>query len=335
MLSDFNSLERNIEILTELTGINIEVKDIKNISCLNPVCNNLFDIETGKGNLGCVFLCKCGNLYFCTLNDKKALVFSPVDINCLTNPLKQDLIFKRLNAYYLLNYIISSTHTEYFKLSNTLKDCVTCSDKDRFGAETEAFLLKLIDDFGSDIFSIKSRITEITLELLNNENKIDKGKIVKIIKTLWDAESISELFDTTRKLKDLFFAKSSHFPRQSKADTISLALEYMERNYDKNITLDDLSKKVFVSKAYLSRIFTEITDNSFLYSLNKIRVEKSKYYLKHTDMSISAIALKVGYSNSEYYSKMFKKITHLSPTEYRISQERMLQNVDLQRLERL
>ena len=329
MLADFNPLERNIEILSELTGINIEVKDIKNISCLNPDCNTLINIEAEKGALGCVFLCKCGHLYFCTITNESVLTISPVNIECLANPLKQDCVFKRLNAYYLLNYITNNTHTDCIEISNILKDCIFYNDKDRFGVETEAFLLKLIDNFGNNIFIIKSKLTEIMLELIHNENKIDRGKFIKIIINIWDAEFISELFDATRKFRELLFVKTSHIIRQSKADTISIAIEYMERNYAQNITLDELAKKVFVSKAYLSRIFKEVTQMSFLYSLNKIRIEKSKYYLKYTDLSISAIALKVGYSNSEYYSKMFKKITHLSPTEYRMSEERMLQNVDL------
>ncbi len=332
MLSDFNSFDRNIEILSEFTGINIEFSDSKNISCQNPVCNALYDLKSGKSDSGCVFLCKCGLLYFCVNTDKCALVLSPVDVDSLSNPSKQNLVFKRLNAYYLLKAI--NDHSHSFSLTKKLKEYIIIEDERNFIKEIEFYLLKLIDEFGNELFTIKSKLTEIILELLNNEKEynssgIEKGKIPAIIKNIWDTDVLSVLFDSLKELCNLIFTKKTSTARQSKADTIAFIIEYINRKYNENITLDDLSKKVFVSKAYLSRIFTEVTGETFLTFLNKTRAEKSKYYLKNTDMSISAIALKVGYTNSGYYSKMFRKVTHLSPTQYRLLKERMPKNVDM------
>ncbi len=93
--------------------------------------------------------------------------------------------------------------------------------------------------------------------------------------------------------------------------------QFTEKNYHKKISLGDVSKLIFLSPKYFSRIFKEKTGMGFNdYKLN-IKIDKSKEFLINSGLNIDEIAYKMGYENSESFIRIFKKITNLTPTEFR------------------
>ena len=98
---------------------------------------------------------------------------------------------------------------------------------------------------------------------------------------------------------------------------IDRAKEYIMANYKKDISLDDVSKEVDISPYYFSKIFKEATGENFIEYLTNIRIEKAKELLNDTDMSMKEICVEVGYSNPNYFSRIFKKNVGVSPTEYK------------------
>lgn len=104
---------------------------------------------------------------------------------------------------------------------------------------------------------------------------------------------------------------------ESSNDVIAASKKYIESNYTKNINLDDVSREVNISSYYLSRIFKESTGVNFIDYLTNLRVEKAKELLTSTGLSMKEIATKAGYSDPNYFSKLFKKVVGVTPTEYR------------------
>lgn len=93
--------------------------------------------------------------------------------------------------------------------------------------------------------------------------------------------------------------------------------KYIDKNYCKKLTLDDISEALHVNRSYLSRYYKNKTGiNLFDKVLNK-RVEKAKEYLRTTEMKTYEISEAVGVEDAGYFSKMFKKITGISPKEFR------------------
>lgn len=93
---------------------------------------------------------------------------------------------------------------------------------------------------------------------------------------------------------------------------------YIDSHYSENITLDSLSNLSFVNKFHLVHTFTkQIGVSPINYVINK-RIDESKNLLSTTSYSIRDISLIVGFSNSSYFSQMFKKITGVSPKSYRL-----------------
>lgn len=94
-------------------------------------------------------------------------------------------------------------------------------------------------------------------------------------------------------------------------------LEYIDDNYGKDLTLDQISSEFGLNPSYFSRMFKKAIGSGFTEYLNFVRICKSEKLLKNTDMSILNIALEVGFSSVSYFNRIFKKIKNCTPTVYR------------------
>jgi two-component system, response regulator YesN len=96
------------------------------------------------------------------------------------------------------------------------------------------------------------------------------------------------------------------------------AKDYMDRHYSKGISLDDVAEKAGVSSYYLSKLFKDRFKITFIDYLTTLRIEKAKEYLLHPGLSLKEIAFDVGYKDPNYFSRVFKKETGWSPSEFRM-----------------
>lgn len=94
------------------------------------------------------------------------------------------------------------------------------------------------------------------------------------------------------------------------------ALEYIDLQYSRTIQLSDVARHVEVSPAYLSNLFTSHLGRSFIDQLTACRIDRAKQLLAERNHSIKSISYMVGYQDPNYFSRLFKKWTGQSPTEY-------------------
>lgn len=95
------------------------------------------------------------------------------------------------------------------------------------------------------------------------------------------------------------------------------AKEYIKANYAKSITLEDVAREINVSPQYLSRLFKEETGENFIDYLTGMRIRIAKSLLESDEMSVKEICFSIGYSDPNYFSRIFKKIVGSTPTEYK------------------
>lgn len=98
---------------------------------------------------------------------------------------------------------------------------------------------------------------------------------------------------------------------------INLAIQYIESNYMKKISLNDIAYRSFLSKSYFSQLFKEITGLCFSDYLQKVRVKKACELLTSSGDSIQNIAEKVGFTDMKFFYSTFKKHVGEVPGEYR------------------
>lgn len=98
---------------------------------------------------------------------------------------------------------------------------------------------------------------------------------------------------------------------------VELAKEYMAEHYFENLTLVNVAQKVGITAGYLSTLFSQKVDKGFVDYLNELRIDHACTYLQQDYLKTYEIAYKVGFNDEKYFSKVFKKITGQSPSEYR------------------
>ncbi len=92
---------------------------------------------------------------------------------------------------------------------------------------------------------------------------------------------------------------------------------YIERNYQKALTIEFISSLLYMNRSYLSHLFKEKTGDTFINYLNSVRLLKAKQLLRETDKKLYSIAKAVGYDNVKYFFRVFKRYEKMTPEQYR------------------
>lgn len=93
---------------------------------------------------------------------------------------------------------------------------------------------------------------------------------------------------------------------------------YIESNYMYDISMQDLARHMNYSEAYFCKLFKQCFNKNFTSYLTEYRVEEAKKMLAEPTVNVKEIGKAVGYGDSNYFAKVFKRITGQSPTEYRL-----------------
>jgi transcriptional regulator GlxA family with amidase domain len=100
-------------------------------------------------------------------------------------------------------------------------------------------------------------------------------------------------------------------------EAIKTAQDFIEANYAERITLDQLAKNAAVSRRSFERRFKQATGNTVVEYIQRVKVEAAKRSFEATRKNISEVMYDVGYTDSKAFRSVFKKITGLTPVEYR------------------
>ena len=123
-----------------------------------------------------------------------------------------------------------------------------------------------------------------------------------------------------RKMKSALTDVSENIEKQEVIKNRILAeqiREYIETHYMEDICLQDVAEQFRYSDAYFCRFFKQNFDKNFIVYLSELRIEKAKELLADVTVNIKDIGQKVGYRDSSYFTKVFKRIVGVTPSEYR------------------
>lgn len=137
------------------------------------------------------------------------------------------------------------------------------------------------------------------LNQINNFHTIDEL-------SYWLSEIMARFTECVFNIKDI-----------KHVDVIYKAIDYIKRNYMKKITLEEVASHVYLSVSYFSKIFKDEMKTSFSTYLNDIRVHMSKKLLLDDSIALVDVSNLVGFEDQSYFTKVFKKVTGVSPGKYR------------------
>lgn len=183
--------------------------------------------------------------------------------------------------------------------------------------EVKNYLSKVPEEFQiTDIVFMKMLFLFIAKEAL--ESKIYSSETANHALMLLIIKVIDEFNDTTIQTP-FDYHELYDIGEQLNANTDEMILDlkdYIEENIDKNITLEELANKVFLSKPYFTKKFKALFGSSPMKYVSDMRIEKSKQLIIEGKLSIQQISNKVGYNSLHHFSAAFKQSVGISPTEY-------------------
>jgi len=98
---------------------------------------------------------------------------------------------------------------------------------------------------------------------------------------------------------------------------INKIIAYIHQHYDQDITVKMMARYVVMSENYVSALFRKKTGKNLIGYLHEVRINKAKEYIENTDLPISEIGRLVGFVNDNYFIRIFKRHTKLTPSQYR------------------
>ena len=138
-----------------------------------------------------------------------------------------------------------------------------------------------------------------------------------LLKAVTEQRMFSQAADLVEKYAQEVFDELQELNSSSGQRQGMLAMDYIQKNYmDPGLSLNSICSYLNISTSYFSTIFKEMTGETFIEVLTRVRMEKAKELLENTTMKNYEIAEKVGFSDPHYFGISFKKITGKTPTEY-------------------
>lgn len=136
---------------------------------------------------------------------------------------------------------------------------------------------------------------------------------------IWRCETVVQLESTIRQL----FEEMEHPNQLRLADKghsgqlITKAIAYIKLHYREDLTLQQVADNIHVSKSYFSNLFKKQAGQNFIDYLIDLRLHEAKRMLVKNEYKIYEVAEKSGFNDVKYFSKLFKKMTQMTPVEYR------------------
>ena len=106
-------------------------------------------------------------------------------------------------------------------------------------------------------------------------------------------------------------------PHRTEARDFDTLIKYINENYDKNLHLDDLSRKFYFNPNYLCMLFRKRLDTTFIEYIKSVRMKKAKELFDNKNITVSEVSSSVGYRDYSYFHKTFSAYFGITPAQYK------------------
>ncbi|HBA67917.1 MAG TPA: DNA-binding response regulator [Lachnospiraceae bacterium] len=207
-------------------------------------------------------------------------------------------------------------------MENRLGECLLHKSEEETSVLLEEMLNRLIEiksilpNQAKDLYYKLFAVVRNTYRVM----QIQTGSIEETDMGLWGSlsscESIYELHKLLKERVASFFTEARG--REEENSTIYLIKQFIADRYqDETLSVKDISEHVMLSSSYVCTLFKNDTGMTLNQYLTEYRIERAKKLLEDPRYKIIDISAKVGYSDGNYFGKIFKRVCGMSPSEYR------------------
>ncbi|AQP54698.1 helix-turn-helix domain-containing protein [Vagococcus penaei] len=152
----------------------------------------------------------------------------------------------------------------------------------------------------------------------NIQKVIRSGGIDYLVEPLNESDTLNSIHRAIISLNHISLLNYQKQSTNSTAHNAVLPLiQFIHKNFQKEISLDELANYMHLNKNYICQLFKKEVGMTFKTYLSNYRVEQAKKLLRETDWALCDISDYIGYADPAYFSRQFKKIEGISPTDYR------------------
>ena len=208
----------------------------------------------------------------------------------------------------------NDTYEQLFE--SNVYECMKSEDIMMARIGFEQVFRKMVSDPKMDYLSIKNAIIGFIV-ILSKKWYSFTGDYYNVMMEILNANDEEELFACASAYLNDVIIKINNDKQSREQVIVRIAMDYIEKHYQEEITLEDVAKQVGLSSNYFSRLFKSQTGTNFSDKILSFRMEKAKEILRDTDYNIKDITYMVGYVDPNYFTKLFKKYTGKNASEYR------------------
>ena len=234
----------------------------------------------------------------------------------LRNPYPQSLELYKKNLEKMLFYgQIKANSPSAFEYYHSLYQLVRKGQVQEIMQELPAFK-KRLRSHTPDVGATKHLIIQLMMDIYHLFDVMDADAISAVVSDMEKSTTLDQLMAVLQDELDQFI---DHYQL---SDHVQKVLDMIENDYQRDLTIKDVSERLYINPVYLGQLIKRETGASFSELLNKKRIQIAGHLLLNSKESIEGICYAVGFSNVGYFYKVFRKFTGKSPKAYRKQLER-------------
>lgn len=234
--------------------------------------------------------------------------------------LKQRIIYGKANIYFYEDIKILGEqefpvsqlhlleqymeHNEIFKVKNLVQ---------------EIFSEELVKKYGSAYLRIMwIRILNILLHHYDRRGR-NAAEIEKLLQSYNLPDQIQSIQEIRQKIVEMVMecVSMESVTDANARSKIQMAVGYIQEHFGENLTVNDLAEHYGMSPNYFSSMFKKEMSRSAVNYITELRINQARELLYHSELSVVDISKKVGYEDSQYFFRVFKKYLGMTPLQYR------------------
>ena len=187
-------------------------------------------------------------------------------------------------------------------------------------ADTLGWLQTQLQVTSDSVDSVKLFLAALYLQIKNQINHLYPNEQTQFsvnADMIADIEKSCYLYEVVDLLRLQFEQIMAAIGTSTRDSVLDEILHYIHHNYASNITLESIAPLFGYNRSYLGKIFSKKIGMNFNSYLDQVRIEHSKELLLRDDAKVYTVAARVGYKNVDYFHIKFKKLTGMSPAEFR------------------
>ncbi len=200
---------------------------------------------------------------------------------------------------------------------------IRSGEKDSAEKILDNMLIQILNCNIGNLGNVRTRIVELLVMISRaaidggTDSKNAQNLNVRFFDELYHKESPEEICFWTKSMVDVFIEEVNKAKNKNNTQAIYSAAEFMQKNYMEKISIGDIAEEVHLSASYLSHIFSQTFGCTLTDYLTRIRLNQAKIMLGNLSMSIGQVAVACGFDDVSYFSRVFKKVEGISPSEYK------------------